>query len=391
LAAPPEHKLLTRAFVLAWFAHFFHCVATSAYVHLPGFLKDLGASELSIGSLFGATAAIAVVSRPLLGGFVDRVGRRAFILGAGAAHTMLCAAYLTIHDLSVAIYVLRALHGVVEAIIFWILFTYAAEIVPASRRTEGIAWFAVSAQIPIALGAVAGDAILAKASYQVLFGVTAVCAALGFLASLPLEDPDHAPVSVPSRGLVACATQRNLVPLWFVGVVFATAICPAFVFLKTYVMVRHVGSVGLFLAAYSLTAATFRVAFGWLPDRIGPKRVLGPAMFAVAGGLLLLAIASRAIEIGAAGVLAGAGHGLVFPILVGLVVDRARPAERAVAMSLATSVFDVGQLIGGPLFGSIIEGFGYSASYGTASVLAASGFVVFASWDRIVDAGREPG
>jgi predicted MFS family arabinose efflux permease len=305
---------------------------------------------------------------------------------------MLCAAYLTIHDLSVAIYVLRALHGVVEAIIFWILFTYAAEIVPASRRTEGIAWFAVSAQIPIALGALAGDAILARASYHTLFGVTVVCAALGFLASLPLANPDHAPLSVPSRGLVACAAQRDLVPLWFVGVVFATAICPAFVFLKTYVMVRHVGSVGLFLAAYSLTAATFRVVFGWLPDRVGPKRALGPAMFAVAGGLLLVALASRSIEIGVAGVLAGAGHGLVFPILVGLVVERARPAERAVAMSLVTSVFDVGQLIGGPLFGSIIDRFGYSASYGAASALAAIGFVAFLVWDRVAlaEVGRGP-
>ena len=368
--------------MLAWFSHFFHCVATSAYVHLPGFLKELGASELSIGSLFGTTAAIAVVSRPLLGGLVDRFGRRAFILGAGAAHAVLCAAYLTIHDLSLAIYVLRALHGVVEAIIFWILFTYAAEIIPASRRTEGIAWFAVSAQIPIALGALAGDAVLARASYRELFAVTVGCATIGLLASLPLRDPDSGPISVPSRGLVACATQRDLMPLWFVGVAFATAICPAFVFMKTYVMVRHVGSVGLFLAAYSLTAATFRVTFGWLPDRVGPKRALGPAMFAVAGGLLLVAIASQAAEIGIAGVLAGAGHGLVFPILVGLVVERARPAERAVAMSLVTSVFDAGQLIGGPLFGSLIDGFGYSVSYGAAAALAASGYAAFVLWDR---------
>jgi predicted MFS family arabinose efflux permease len=52
-------------------------------------------------------------------------------------------------------------------------------------------------------------------------------------------------------------------------------------------------------------------------------------------------------------------------------------------MSLVTSVFDVGQLIGGPLFGSIIEGFGYSASYGAAAALAATGFVAFVVWDRL--------
>jgi MFS family permease len=155
-----------------------------------------------------------------------------------------------------------------------------------------------------------------------------------------------------------------------------------FIFLKTYVLRMHVGSVGLFLSLYSLSAASLRFFFGWVPDRIGPKRALGPAIAAVALGMWLIARASSAVEVGFAGVLAGAGHGLAFPIVVGLVVDRAAPAERGVAMSLVTSIFDVGQLMGGPLFGALIDAFGYGVTFGAAGAIALFGLIVFSVWDR---------
>jgi MFS family permease len=382
-----RERLLTRVFVLAWTSHFFHATATNSYVHLPGFLKALGASELSIGGLSGTAAALAIVSRPMLAPLIDRVGRRAFIVAAGVAHVALCAMYCFVTRWGVAVYALRAVHGVVEAVIFSVLFAYAADIVPASRRTEGIALFGVSGQIPIALAGLAGDRVLAWAGYRELFLGTVLLAALGLLASLPLESPPSELTSGKSRGVAACATQPDLVPLWFMGVVFATAIAPLFIFLKTYVLRTGVGSVGLFLSLYSLSAAALRLFFGWVPDRVGPKRALGPAILAVAAGMWLIARASTAAEVGVAGMLAGAGHGLAFPIVVGLVVDRARPEERGVAMSLVTSIFDVGQLIGGPLFGAIIEAAGYPSAFGTAAAIAATGLAVFMLWDRAVLVG----
>ena len=51
-------------------------------------------------------------------------------------------------------------------------------------------------------------------------------------------------------------------------------------------------------------------------------------------------------------------------------------------MSLVTSIFDMGQLIGGPLFGAIIQVHGYSAAFGAAAIIAALGLIVFTRWDR---------
>ncbi|MGH7634765.1 MAG: MFS transporter, partial [Gemmatimonadaceae bacterium] len=335
----------------------------------------------AIGSLFGVTAALAIGLRAFLGTWLNRFGRRPFIIGAGVLHVGLCLVYWVFDRLTPFLYVVRALHGIVEAIIFSMLFTYAADIVPVSRRTEGLALFGVSGQVPIALSGLAGEWLLARAGYHELFLVTAIFAALGLLLSLPLPEPEHAFEAAEPRGWVACATHRELVPLWFIGVAFATAVSPVFVFLKTYVMDTGVGSVGLFLALYSLSAATLRLFFGWVPDRVGPKKALAPAILAVACGMWLMAHASGTLSLTLAGMLVGAGHGLAFPIIVGLVVGRVVPAERAVAMSLATSIFDMGQLIGGPLFGAIIEARSYATAFVSAGVIAATGLVVFTLWE----------
>ncbi len=378
----PERRLLTRGFAFSWLSHFFHALATNVFVHLPGFLEVLGASELAIGTLFGATSALAIVARPFLAAIVLRMGARRVIVGAGVLHVVLSALYLEVTRLGPFVYSLRMVHGVVEALIVSILFTYAAEVVPASRRTEGIAWFGVSGQLPIALGALLGDYLLARFGYRELFRSTTLFAFLGLLSSAWLGEVGAGARRARSRGVVACATEPRLVPLWFMGVVFATAIAPVFVFLKTFVMHRGVGSVGLFLVLYSLSAALLRVFFGWVPDRVGPKRALVPAMLAVALGMVLIARASTATELGVAGMLAGAGHGLAFPILVGLVLERTAEADRGIAMSLVTSIFDAGQLIGGPLFGAIIDSSGYGAAFGAAAAIAIAGLASFVPWDR---------
>jgi len=124
-----------------------------------------------------------------------------------------------------------------------------------------------------------------------------------------------------------------------------------------------------------------RLFLGWLPERIGPKRALWPALGLLALGLAGLALARSATTVAVSGLLCGFGHGFTFPILSGLVVHRARPAERGVALSLFTSLFDFGMLIGGPAFGFLLERSGYGAMYGAAAAVVVSGTLAFALWD----------
>jgi MFS family permease len=384
LTSSERERLLTRPFALLATAHFFQGLALHLYVHLPGFLKELGAPEVEIGSVYAITAAVAIASRPFVGRIMDRRGRRVVILAGGALHLFVCLLYLTVQARGAWVVAVRAVHGVAEAALFSSLFTLAADIVPASRRTEGIALFGVSGLLPIAVSGLLGDAVLGIASYRTLFGLSAALAAVAFAASLPVQDvrPSAAGAQESERSFWLAVLEPRLLPLWFVGTVFAICLAAVFTFMKTYVLETGNGTVGQFFAAYIVAACFVRVAFGWLPDRVGARRSLLCALSALGLGLMLLALARSRVELAAAGMLCGLGHGFAFPILGGLVVSRAVPAERGTVLAWFTAVFDLGTLIGGPLFGAMVSAFGYRTMYETAGFGCLLGTVVYAFWER---------
>ncbi len=376
-----KEPLFTRTFALLSASHFLHALSFHLFLHLPGFLTGIGAGELDIGLLAGAASLTAILARPLLGKVMDERGRRPIVWLGGVLGIFASTAYLSVATLGPWVYAVRIAHGMSEAMLFASLFAFAADIVPASRRIEGIGLFGISGMLPMALGGVIGDFILARGDYTALFVTAGAASVVATLLSLPLREPPRA-VGERPRGLLAAVFDRGLLPLWIGGLCFATAIGSYFGFLKTFVQGREVGAVGGFFAVYSLVAVGLRLFFGAVPERVGPKRVLGAALLSLIVGLLLLAFADTPGDLLAAGALAGLGHGWAFPILLGLVVSRARPTERGAALAIYTALFDAGTLVGGPALGAVIEHLGYRAMFLCAASLVAAGFLVLEVWDR---------
>lgn len=378
----PAPALLTLPFLLCFAGNFCQALCFNLFLHLPGFLRDLGANEMMIGWLAALISVAAIVVRPAIGRAMDTRGRRVVILVGGALNVIVCLLYGAIDAIGPALACVRILHGAAEAMLFSAFFTLAADLVPESRRTEGLALFGVSGILSISLGGLLGDVILARGSYATLFAIAAMFATLSFLMSWGLRDVRTGGADErPARGFLAAARQRDLTPLWMLGIVFATALAAVFTFVKTFVLDTGIGSVGLFFSAYSGAAVVLRLFFGWVPERIGPKRALFPALGALVIGLAGLALARTAGTVALAGAFTGLGHGFTFPILSGLVVQRARAAERGVALSLFTALFDVGGLLGAPMFGALLASAGYATMYGAAAVVALGGALVFAQWD----------
>ena len=376
-------RLLTRPFLLCALANFTQSLAFNLYLHLPGFLHDLGAGEVQIGVVIATTSVASIAVRPPLGRAIDRYGRHPLILLAGVANVGICLLYLTIDSLGPWTYVVRTLHGLSEAVLFMGLFTVAADWVPASRRTEGLALYSASSMLPISFGGVLGDAILARVSYDTLFIASACFAALSLLMTIPLEEyPRVRRVDDPPRGIGHALVQRDLAPLWFMGTVFGLVLTGVFVVVKRFVMETQVATVGTFFSAYTGAAILVRLAGGRLPDRVGPKRVLLPALATLVGGFLCLAAARTAAQVLAAGVLCGLGHGFVYPVLSSLVVARASESGRGAAISIHTALPDVGGLFGAPLLGWLIEVRGFSVMFAAAGAMLALGSLIFFGWDR---------
>jgi MFS family permease len=376
----PE-RLFTRAFVAVFAANAFQELAWSLFLHFPGYLHELGADEIQIGILVGVTAIASIAVRPWIGAAMDLRGRRQVIIAGNILHVAVLALYLTVTTLGPWIYIVRILHGLASAMLFTSLFTYAADVVPASRRTQGIAIFGISGLMPIGLGGVLGDLILSGGDFTTLFITASALAGGALLMALPLRDVPSTDSAEKRRGFWASLGQRDLRPLWLAALVFSLSLATFFTFLKTFVIETGIGSVGLFFAVYTGTAVGLRMIAADLPDRIGHKRVMFPAFGALAAGFLVLSQADGATDMAIAGLLSGIGHGYVFPIMFGMVVTRARASERGSASAIFTAVFDVGTLVGGPLFGLAIRLGDYRAMWLLAAGLVVTGAATFAWWD----------
>lgn len=378
-------RLLTRPFAFAAGASLFNSLAFALFFHLPGYLARLGAGEAEIGLVYGTAAVSSLAVRPVLGRAMDRYGRKPLILAGSATALVFVLLYLTVRAMGPWVYLVRIGHGLGEAVAFSALYTYATDVVPAGRRTEGITLFSVTTLLPFALAGLVGDAVLAVAGYRELFLVAAAVSALTLVLALPLPR-----VSLPDGGgrravgFWRTAGLAGLRPVWWMATFFSFVLTAYFAFIRIYVDVTGVGSVGLFFAAYAGMASLERLAAGRLPARFGERRVLVLSIVVFAAGFFVLAGATTAVGVALAGALCGAGHGFVFPILTALVAERAPVADRGSAMSLFTALFDLGGLVGGPVLGLVIEVAGYPSMYATAGVVILLAAGVYALWERRV-------
>lgn len=366
---------------LVFFANLLQAMSFFLFVHLPGFLADLGASSVEIGTIVAMTAVAAVITRPVIGRYIDTTGRRPIALIGCWLNLVTVVLYLTVTALGPWLYLIRVLHGAAEAILFTALFTMGADIVPASRRTEGLALFGVSGLLPIALSGVIGDLVLATGTFRTVF-LTAGAFALGSLVmTLLVAEPTTEVGQGERSGLFGVIRQRNLLPIWWIVGMFSLVLTAYFAFMRTFVDATGIGSVGLFFAAYSGSAVLLRLGFAWLPARVGERRVLMPSLVALVLGFVVLAEASSGVHIAVAGVLCGIGHGYAFPITFAMVVDRATVDDRGSALGFFTALFDVGTLIGGPLLGAIISIASYEVMFLTCAVAMAAATAIYAVWD----------
>jgi MFS family permease len=382
--AVDAERLWTPPFVLASLSNFFQGTSFSLFVHFPGFLAGLGADPVEVGWIYGFTAASAIVVRPAVGALMDRRGRRVVILAGNLLNVAVIGLYFTIADLGPWVYVVRVTHGLSEALLFTSLFTYAADCVPERRLTEGLGLFGVSGMLPVSLGGLLGDLVLARSGYEMLFGLAAILGVAALLLALPLRDRvlETAQHGQPRSSFWAGVVQADLVPVWCLTTVFALAMAAAFTFLKLYVIEIGFSSVGGFFSSYTAIAIFVRVFLGRLPDRFGAKAVLLPALLAQAGGYLVLAQATSNVDVLIAGLLCGVGHGYAFPILFALVVSRAGVEVRGTAMAIYTGLFDLGVLLGGPGLGFVIDRFGFATMYQVTAGIVVVGALAFVVWDR---------
>jgi MFS family permease len=115
------------------------------------------------------------------------------------------------------------------------------------------------------------------------------------------------------------------------------------------------GQITLLFATYTLTVVPTMLVMGGVSDRVGRKKVMGPAMVSVTLASLVLAFATNVPMLFAGRVLQGLAIGSFLGVGTAFIVDHARPDEKAWSAVVAGLAFRLGFGLGPGLAGVIAQ------------------------------------
>jgi MFS family permease len=325
----------------------------------------------------GTAGLAGIVVLPFLGILLDRVDRRRLVIAGGI--TMACAsfAYLMVPIPGPALYGLRVVQGIAFTSAFVTASTLAAELAPLAIRGRALGIFGISTLLTHAVAPALGELVAHRFGFGALFGLAGT---LG-VGSAALSSGVRAPRRGAAPRVVASGRSIRREPvLWLAaatmvacGMGFGTVLT----FVPTFVHVAGIQRVAPFFLSYSLSAIAVRLALGGLSDRIGRRRVLFPAMAALALAIVTLGSVRSVPALVLVGLLFGSGQGMVYPTANALMVDLSHAGNLGRVQTLFAGSFSVGVAISAFLFGRVIERYGYGVAFGAAAgcVVAGMGFL----------------
>lgn len=312
----------------------------------------------------GLSSVAVVVFMPIFGSLVDRVGRLPVLRGGFLAMAFLASAFALFDSLSWALYALRFGQGIAFAAAYTAANVLAADVAPPERVAQTLGRFGMATLLTHALGPGLGEWVSARHGFAVMFLDCGALALVALAASLALREPPARGGAAPAGAGSLRAVAWPFACLALSGVGFGAAL--AF-------MPLHVPRVTAFFTTYVGAALVVRGAFGHLGDRHPRHRVAAPALLGFGVAIALGAFVRSTVQLGLVGAAFGACHGLYFPTLAALALDRAA-AARGRAVAGIHVAFNVGMAAGGVGLGAVAKAWGTGAALvaaGACAVLAA--------------------
>ncbi len=387
MSRPP---ILTATFNRLFVGHMLQALGYSSMLLLPLYVTALGANRETVGHVMAAAAIGGLVFRPVAGWALDHLGRKITLTGGTIVLVVGMALIGVTTEVGPLLYLSRVLVGVGVGTLFTGYFAFAADIIPVSRRVEGIAIFGVSGLIPLALNPVARDLAGANPlSLRWVYPVLAVLIGLSFFAIAPLKEPKRTPEPATGapKGRLRTLFAKPLIPVWVATIGFSGLVAVFMAFATVAAQDRGVSRPADLWFTYALVAVLSRVVGPGLPERVGPRNIVAPAMFAYALAALLVASAETDWSFRLAGGLAGLGHGYCFPVLTGQVVDRIPSARRGSGLAVFTALWEITALVLAPLAGRLADQLDDRVLFASIAVATAGALLVWLvleqRWGRV--------
>lgn len=347
---------------------------------LPLYLSEtFGETKDTIGVVLSGYTLIVLCMRLFSGYIVDSFSRKKVLSLCLLAYFMFFGGYLAAGSL-LAFALFRTMHGAPFGLSTVSNSTMAIDVLPSSRRNEGIGLYGLSNNLGSAIAPMAGIYVHNTFhSFDILFWTAFIVAALGFLASWTIKAPENAQV-------------KNKQPLsfdrFFLMRGWSLALNMTFFGFCWGVLSNYLAIYGKeYLGMTEGTGNFFLIlSIGLIVSRIQGRRALkeGRLVRSAVEGILLSTIGYTIFiawpsswgYYGAA-VLIGLGNGHLWPAFQNMIISIAHHNERGTANSTILTSWDFGLGIGVLLGGVVAEHLGYEVTFWMNAAMQISGALVF--------------
>lgn len=362
---------------------------------LPLYLSEhFGATKDVIGMVLSGYTITALLFRPFSGYFVDAFPRKKVLMVCFAAFSIFFAGYIAASTL-LLFTIVRTLHGGPFGALTVANSTVAIDVLPSSRRTEGIGYYGLSNNLAMALAPTIGIYLYRYChSFELLFWIALAVAMVGLAvdATVRVEKPSQ----LSPKEIAFSWDRFFLTKGWLLGLnMVAFGFC--FGVLSNYLAIygkEQLGitggtgtyfmlcSVGLILSrlqggrALRQGRLTHNAAEGMLISLVGYALfVIGPTLAQILSAEL--SPLSTLIPYYASALLIGLGNGHMWPAFQNMIIGVAENNRRGTANSTILVSWDVGMGLGILLGGIVAEHFGYGAAFWTVVIVNAVGVATF--------------
>ncbi len=358
---------------------------TSFYLMMPiiaMYLVDTFQTDTSVvGMVVSAYIITALITRPFSGYLVDRFDRRKFYIISFLIYAIFFAGYIVSNSVG-SILLTRILLGASFSLVTTAANTLSIDVIPSSRRAEGIGYYGAIVVLAMAFGPMLGLYLIDLLSFKQMFVFATIVAWLGLsltflIKTTPRESVVKPPLSWDRffvRDGVSIAMLASLLYLFY-GVLMA----------YIALFVREIGaeiSSASFFLAFSIGIIFSRVLSGRLLRKSLHHELLLASMSVVivAGVLMLLNISGVTFLLSS--LLLGGGFGLSGPTLQSMIVDLVPASRRGTANSTYFVALDLGSGLGMLVGGAVASIWSFHTLYAISIGLVVVALLLYIFYSR---------
>lgn len=347
---------------------------------LPLYLSEhFGATKDMIGLVLSGYTITALLFRPFSGYVVDSFPRKTVLMMCFSAFAIFFAGYLAASTL-LLFTIVRTLHGGPFGGLTVANSTAAIDVLPSSRRTEGIGYYGLSNNLAMAIAPTIGIWIYELTdSFDFLFWLALVVACAGWLTDATVKFPEKEIVRNKSK---LSFDRFFLVRGWLLGVNMI-AFGFSFGVLSNYLAIYGkeemgiTGGTGTYFLLCSLGLMASRLQGGKALRQGRLTHNAGSGMVISLIGYTMFILVPNGIGYYSSALLIGLGNGHMWPAFQNMTINVAHNNQRGTANSTILISWDIGMGLGILLGGVIAEFLGYGAAFWTVVVVNATGVLTF--------------